>query len=781
MRTLTRTCAVLCGTSVLALAGPVWAQTAPDEADGGGIREIVVTAQKREQSLNKVGLTVNVLGGDALRERQITSIQDLTAAIPSMSYADTPTSSPIISLRGVGFYDTTLSATPAVSLYMNQVPLAYPIMAGHGIFDLQRVEVLKGPQGILFGQNSTGGAINYVPAAPTSTVTAGISVTAGNYDLISEEGYLSGPMSDNLRVRVAQRITHAGGWQRSLSRPDGPDSRNGKKRAYEGRMLVDFEPVEGVKFELNVNGWLDRGEPQAAQLIGFNVQIPGSGFPGVLNSPLAGRDNRDADWVAGLPKRDNSFWQVSLRGDIAIAGDVTLTSVTAYSKLKQFAQIDFDGTAFPQQLYNPERGKIRSFYQELRLSNGSDNRLRWMIGGNYSDDEVNQESFYQFNVASTSIAFGLNAGGQNKFGVDQTTKSRAAFANAEFDVIPQLTVKGGIRYTNATLTTTNCGWDVTPPYKVGEIFYGAGNYVPLACFPINDLGAAFAGVAPGAPGRFFDEQDEDNVSWKAGLDWKPIDGALIYAHVAKGFKSGGFPSIGASVWSQFLKLEQESVLDYEVGGKFSLFDRRLQVNAAAFWYDYRNKQLRARTIDPVWGNLDVVQNIPKSTVKGAELEITAVPFDGLTMTAAGSYTDGKIDEFSGVNAAGIVADFAGTNMPYSPKWNLSFDGQYKFPVTETTQAFLGGTVTYRSSTISVVGGNTNPPNATPQSITLYGIDPYTLVNLRAGVESEHWRIEVWGKNVLNKYYWNTAYPAFDTITRYSGMPATYGVTVGLKL
>ena len=287
MKRLSITCLALCSTSLMGLAAtPAWADEAKGASTNSGIQEIVVTAQKRAESLNKVGLTVNVLSADALRARQISSIQDLTASVPSMSYADTPTSSPIISLRGVGFYDTTLSATPAVSLYMNQVPLAYPIMAGHGIFDLQRVEVLKGPQGILFGQNSTGGAINYVPAAPTSKLTAGITGTIGSYDLLSEEGYISGPLSDTLRVRVSQRVETSSGWQRSLSRPNGPDSRNGKKRVYEGRMLVDFEPVEGAKFELNLNGWLDKGEPQAAQLIGFNPQIPGFADPAVLASPL---------------------------------------------------------------------------------------------------------------------------------------------------------------------------------------------------------------------------------------------------------------------------------------------------------------------------------------------------------------------------------------------------------------------------------------------------------------------------------------------------------------
>lgn len=765
----------LSGSSLLCIA----ATPAQAQEEQSGIQEIIVTAQKRQESLNKVGLTVNVLSGDALRERQITSIQDLTASIPSMSYADTPTSAPIISLRGVGFYDTTLSATPAVSLYMNQVPLAYPIMAAHGIFDLQRVEVLKGPQGILFGQNSTGGAINYVPAAPTDTTEAGARITVGNYNLVSEEAYLSAPLSDTLRFRLAQRIEHSSGWQKSASRPDGPDARNGKKRIYEGRLLLDFEPSDTAKFQLNVNGWKDTGEPQAAQLIGFNVQVPGLGDPNVLATPLAPHKNTAADWVPGLPKRDNHFYQISLRGDIELFSDVTLTSVSAYSKLKQDERIDWDGTPYAEQLYNPEQGSIRSYYQELRLSNGEANRFRWMIGGNYTDDKIDQYSFYRWNFASTANAFGVP--GENIFYVAQKTKAKAAFASLEFDVMPELTAKGGIRYTSAKLSTNNCGADITPPYSLGEIFYGAGNYTPGACFPFNDLGVTVGDVAPFTSGRFIAKEKEDNVSWKLGIDWKPQPGFLIYANVAKGFKSGGFPSIGASVFSQFLKLKQESVLDYEIGTKLSLLNRRLQVNAAAFYYDYRNKQLRARNIDPVWGNLDVVQNIPKSTVKGAELEITALPVDGLTLSASGSYTKGEIDKFTGVNAAGVNADFAGTPMPYSPKWNLSFDGQYKFPLGGAVDGFMGGTVTYRSKTISVVGGNENPPNAVPNDTSLFGIDSYTLVNLRAGVESERWRFEIWGKNVFNKYYWNTAYPAFDTIVRYTGMPATYGATLSLTL
>ena len=774
MKRLTVRNGALCGVMALCLVpAPLLAQEA-----AGGLDEIVVTANKRQESLSKVGLTVNVLSADALRQRQISTIQDLTATIPSMSYAETPTSSPIITIRGVGFYDTTLSATPTVSLYMNQVPLAYPIMAGHGIFDLERVEVMKGPQGILFGQNSTGGAINYVPAAPTDELHAGITLGYGRFNRITQEAFVSGPISDTLRVRVSERTVNSNGWQKSLTRPG---DKNGKTKTMEGRILVDFEPSDRAKFQLNLNGWVDKSQPQAAQLIGFNVQIPGMGDPDVLASPLGGSSNRNADWVEGLPRRDNNFFQMSLRGDIELTDDITLTSVTAYSKLKQNESSDWDGTALAEQLYNPEKGRIRSLYQELRLSNGNDGAFRWMIGGNYQDDKVHQYSFYRWNVASTSIGLGLFDNGQNIFYVDQKTKSEAAFANLEYDLLSQVTFKGGIRYTHSKLSTSNCGADITEPYLIGQLFYGAGNYTPGACFPFNDLGVQVGDTAPYTSGRFVDTEGEDNVSWKLGIDWKPADGTLVYANVSKGYKGGGFPSIGASVFSQFLKLKQESVVDYEVGTKLSLLDRRLQINAAGFYYDYRNKQLRARNIDPIWGNLDVVQNIPKSSVKGFELEMTARPVDGLTLMAGGSYIKGKIKKFVGINAAGVGADFGGTAMPYSPKWNLTLDGQYDVPLGGELKGFVGANMTYRSKTISVVGGSENPPNAVPNTFPMFGIDSYALVNLRAGVETDTWRVELWGKNVFNKYYWNTVYPAFDTIVRYTGMPATFGVNFSYKM
>jgi outer membrane receptor for Fe3+-dicitrate len=178
----------------------------------------------------------------------------------------------------------------------------------------------------------------------------------------------------------------------------------------------------------------------------------------------------------------------------------------------------------------------------------------------------------------------------------------------------------------------------------------------------------------------------------------------------------------------------------------------------------------------------VLQNIPKSSAKGAEFEIQALPIAGLSINTAFTYLDATIDKFSGINAAGVAADFAGTNTPFTPKFSVSSNIDYKFPLSGALNAFIGTSVTYRSTTDSVVGGDLNPPSASVQREALFAIKAYTLVDVRAGIESEdgHWRASLWGKNVLNEYYWNNAVSVFDTISRFAGKPATFGVTVGYR-
>src|SRR5258706_1878335 len=201
------------------------AETSKDRTEASGqaagpdysLQEIIVTANKREESINKVGLTIKALGAAQLEQQHISSLQDLAAAVPGLQYAQTENATPVYTLRGIGYYDTTIGAPPAVSVYIDQAPLAYPVMTTRALFDLERVEVLKGPQGTLFGNNATGGAINYIAAKPTNYFSTGFTATTDRFGQFAGEGYVSGPVTDTLKARVAVSTTQGGDWQHTYT------------------------------------------------------------------------------------------------------------------------------------------------------------------------------------------------------------------------------------------------------------------------------------------------------------------------------------------------------------------------------------------------------------------------------------------------------------------------------------------------------------------------------------------------------------------------------------
>ncbi|HUD92560.1 TonB-dependent receptor [Sphingobium sp.] len=770
------------------IASPVAAQSSDGIAEAPAVlADIVVTANKREQKLNDLGATVAVVTGDALSLRQINSLADLAQTIPSLSFTTTANNTPVFTLRGIGFYETSLAAYPAVSVYVDEVALPFPALTTHSAYDLQRVEVLKGPQGTLFGQNATGGAINYVAAKPTSDFSAGANLTYGRFNEVIGEGYLSGPLADGLTARLSARVENADGWQQSNSRSGDT---NGKVRTYAGRLQLAWEPSDGARFLFNLNGWRDKGETQAPQYIGIQPQNPIIG-PELAASAFSREKPRVADWTPGVPYANNRFLQASLRSDIDVTDDLVLTSLTAYENYRHRQGSEADGLPISTLDIVSDSGSIKSFSQELRLANGGGGRARWVVGGNYEHSKVDQGFLYDITKSTASTTLGIVLGYPISFpsaSSKQTMTNYAIFGNMEYDLTPTLTVKAGARYTKARNNVTSCNVTTSGlPGDAGPFFFdillgGAfGPYVNGTCFAINDLGAANGSVAPGAPGAYTGKLDEDNVSWRVGLDWKVRPGMLVYGNIARGYKAGGFPTVSASTFTQYLPVTQESVLSYEAGFKASLLDRMLQLNGAAFYYDYSDKQLRTKINAPPFGILDVLGNVPKSTVKGFEIELDARPIEGLSINTAFTYLDAKIDRFAGFNTVGVLTNFAGSRVPFTPKYQVGANVDYEFLLTNRWNGFVGGSVAYRSDTVALVGGDINPPNASPQSKKLFGIDSYTLVDVRAGVRMPGNKVQlsVWGKNIFNEYYWNNV-AAGDAISRYVGRPTTYGVSVGYK-
>lgn len=772
------------GVSTIAFHGSAWAQEQDAQRQpSAGLNEIIVTAQKREESLTDVPLSITAASGEQLADRGVVNVSDLVKLVPGFNYTESAFSTPVYTLRGVGFYDTSLGAKPTVSIYQDQIPIPFSIMTRGATLDLERVEVLKGPQGTLFGSNATGGAINYVAAKPTSMPAARIEAGIDNFGQVTAGGFISGPFTDTLAVRVAVRTEQGGAWQRSYTR----DDELGDRSFSTARILLDFQPTDRMHFNLNVNGFIDQSDGQAAQLIGV-VPLGNPARLGPLATyPIAPRDNRDADWTPEQrPDRDDWFYQAAFRGDFDLTDDLTLTSITSWSEYDNDQNIDPDGVALRDYFYNTT-GRITALSQELRLQ-GNLGDLTYTLGGNYSRERTYQQDdagpydqstpAYQFVDAGLGIPFTVYSQyARQKF------VNKAVFANLDYDIVDYVTLHGGIRYTDTTIDFAGCTAD--RGFALGQgiqnllnAVRGGAGLPPIAIPPDSCVTIDATTLTVGEVRR---ELDEDNVSWRAGIDYKPNPDTLLYASVSKGYKSGSFPLLSASDAAQFNPVTQEAVTAYELGAKLTVLDNTAQINGAVFYYDYSDKQLKGRVIaDPdVFGPLEALVNVPQARIQGAELQVDLAPVDGLRLSVGATYLDTKVKgSFVNFDSYGNRVDFGGSTFPYTPEFQLVADAQYDWSLGADVGAFVGANASYQSNTKAVLGDARQTPSA---DLTAQGgltIDSYTLVDLRAGLSlaDERYKISAFVRNVGDTYYWTNATRITDTTVRFTGRPRTFGVT-----
>jgi len=753
------------------------ADAAPAASDVSQITEIVVTAQKREEKVNSVPMSITAVTGDQLAAAGVTQVRDLVKMTPGFSYADSYVGSPIYTLRGVGFSDISLGGRPTVSIYSDEAPIPFAIETRGADFDLDRVEVLKGPQGTLFGQNATGGAINFIAAKPTAAFTAGAEATYGNFNTLNGSGFVSGPISDTVEVRVAVKHDSADGWQRSYT----TGAKNGAVDFTDARAILAWTPTSRFRAELTVSGYLDKSDVQAGQAIAITPSVPAAaGFvPGLLTYPLSPNNARAADFNPGQSyARDNSFIQAVGRMDYTLANEIILTSLTAYSHYREDQLQDIDGTTLSN-LNQQTNGKIDSISEELRASGALFGRGHFTVGLNYADDnvrELNHDVLAQSTQAFLFVPLGGPLFTDFNDSNNQRVKTSAVFGNLDYDVTDTVNGYGGVRYTDTRNRFNGCSSDsgdgvAASDFTIFQNFVRGELGLP-AHAPIP-AGGCVTGNALQLPGLVVSSLNESNVSWRVGAEWKAWDRTLLYANVSKGFKAGGYPSLGATAAAQYLPATQESVVAYEAGFKSTLLENTLQLNGAVFYYDYRDKQVLGRVLDPVFGPLLKLVNIPKSEITGAELQATWAPIRGLTITAGGSYIDSQVlGSFVNYDPNGALVDFKGEAFPNTPKWQFVSDANYSWSVMENLNAFVGGGVTYQSETNSQLG-----------DLPSLNVKGYTLVDLRAGVESpdRRWKLSVWGRNVGNTFYATTINRNLDTTVRFAGMPATYGLTIAYRV
>jgi outer membrane receptor protein involved in Fe transport len=748
------------------------------------MESIVVTADKRSESITEVPMAIAAISGDDLTVKGVAAPADLTKIVSGFRYSEGNNGTPVYSIRGVGFNETSLGALANVPVYVDEVPVPFPIMTKGVAMDLERVEVLKGPQGTLFGQNATGGAINFIAAKPTDSFQAAITGGLGNYSDRSAEGFVSGPLTPDLNARFAFKADKSGPWQKSPTTGD----ELGRKDTLDGRLLFDWKPSEALKIRFGVTANEDHSEPQALQYSGYRYQfypaiifnvLPVSDQNIIQNTPLS-TDPRVADWGPRQPRNNSHQNQVFLHADYDLGHDAVLTYIFSHSNFDRFLYSDPDGLAI-ENSEGESRGSISSTSHELRVAGTAfGDKGKWMVGLNYDDSTVDQVDTIRLGQNSNSYALvvaALAAGAPPAYALglhfsdannvsNQEFVNKAGFAAFDYSFTESITGHVSARRTVATDAFSGCTTDAGDGVTGAAIngLFGS-NIQPGGCITGVQVGT----VMTPQPTFISQKLDERNNSWRASLDWKPIKDTLIYATVSRGYKGGSFPDLSAFSPFQYRPVVQESLLSTEIGFKALLPEQRLQFDGAIFHYNYQNKQVRGSTDTGFpFGVLPSLINVPKSTEDGLELQADWRPFDGWKFSANAVYIRSRIDgNFTSYDDFGALLNFHGESLPNTPELQWNADAQYNWSLGNGYGAFLGVSANHQGSTFNGFGEHTE-----------FAIDAFTLLDLRAGIEPDnaHWRATFWARNVTDKYYWINQLRIGDTITKVVGMPRTFGVT-----
>lgn len=794
------------------------------------MEEIVVTAQKREQLVTDVPMSVTALSGDDLKTLGLTDTRDLAMLVPGLSYSVSPQETPVYTMRGIGFNTYNFTSTSPVGIYYDEFASPYPYAAKGMSFDMDRLEVLKGPQGTLYGRNTTGGLVNYISNQPGEEFEAEITVGMGEFETTTAEGFVSGPVTDTLGLRAAFAWEKSGeGWQKSVTRPG---DELGKKDRYAVRVIADFHPNDSFQANLTVNHWQDESDSTARQVVGAQDSIPGltiGYFPwdqfSIFDFVVSGRDAELADWydpssgspgagawpaaftpVADVANEADST-QINLRMDWHLNENLTLTSLTHSGTTERDDFLGQSGTSAEYGL-TQSVGEIDTFSQELRLSGvAADGRVNYIVGLYYSKDDLFEEDYYwseataslrglRFVSAGAAAAlgplFGLDAagtaalvaraqGGFRTWGsfVESESESRAVFGQIDYKITDELELTLGARYTEDDLNGASCSRDNQGDNNIQGVWnllfvtatagLGPNHWAqPGECISFLDVTNFSAGLVD--PHGHPNDLKQDSFSWRTALSWEPGDSAMFYASISRGFKSGVVPSASAFTAEQLQPVEQEEVLTYEIGTKATPTDW-MQINASLYHYNYENKQLFSYILDPVFRALRTLVNVPEAEVRGGEVDVILYPGDNTVVKFGASYVDSEITKFLGVDGTGAIQNYKGSSFQETPEWEYTFLLSHNFNLADTLSLRATVDVSYRDEAKADLTAQGVPDPLFNK------VHSYTLVGARLALSSaeDNWEVALFGRNLTDEYYaLMTETLSNEFANRLPGMPRTWG-------
>lgn len=674
--TVSRT--LLAGFCTMALLWGSGATAQVATSTGAGIETVVVTAQKRSENIQTIPLTVQAFTSKSIADLGIKASTDLSQFSPNVDIA-LPAGAgnqPIISIRGVGLNDYDTNNAGPNGVYMDEVYLSSPASQTFQAFDLERIEILKGPQGTLYGRNTSGGAINFISAKPSDEVTGAFHAEYDAFNTYQIQGALGGPIADGLDGRIAVVQNGSGGYTFNALTGNRENGANN----IAGRAMLQWKPRENLTLLLNVHGASVANRPAEYRHLG-GYDPATFDLCSVARVYSANSDCVDL-FGYGTPKNfysgaynrqqhlDVHNWGSYLRGDYQL-GDITLTSISAFDHNDKLHPEDSD--ASPNRELEINFGvHATNFTQELRATQQTD-KYNWVFGLYYLNEDLHQDQPLYILLDADNFFGGPGSGdGIAEIAYDnsrQTTDSYAAFGQGTYDLTEKLKLTLGAR-----VTTESKSFQYAGSYQFQQ--GGMDHFGPL----IQDTLPA---------GKSFHRSLSNTAfNWRAALNYDVTEDVMTYVSVATGFKSGGFNGSFLSTDPVQLDLQldpikPEKVTAYETGVKSTFFDNRLLFNAALFYNDYHDLQIF--TLEPIPNTnlaVNVLANAKRAHMMGADLQVEARPIDNLSISAQLGLLQAKIDssEVIGVNASGSSIFDHGHQLPLAPHVTLSTLADYRIPV-----------------------------------------------------------------------------------------------------
>ena len=673
-----------------------------------GLTEIIVTAQRREESSQHAALAISTVTGDAIVNANVTRPGGLTDLVPALQATDDTGPYSIFYVRGVGNFAANALSDPALLFNFNGVTVSRSGTSGF-FYDLERVEVLEGPQGTLYGRNATGGAINVIPKAPVLGEFGGdASVQYGNYSASREDLALNLPIGDISAVRLAAfRVKHDGYMD------DGTESQDDTG----ARLSFLVAPTDSLRITL-VGDYFHQGGDQAGGTVtGVTSSFtnPPTFSPsdrlGFFSPQVAAYLQTQKDFLNGanfLPfqnvnNEDNRFYGIAATIDWKTPIG-TLTVLPAYRD----SQLDYRSFATGVLLSEISQEKQTTF--EARLASDSNQAFRYVVGLYYLDDPEDVP-LYDINQQANATF--------SQYGTD--TVSHAAFANLSYAVTPEVRLEGGLRYTkdekefegaeqaNSIICTIETPFGPSCP-NAGVLPYSQAAAVPPVYFNPNGTITTLTSFTNNQSASY------SKVTWRGGADWDITDRNLLYGSVETGFKSGGF-----FFSSDYNVYQPETITAYTIGSKNRFLDNRLQANVELFYWKYHNQQISHLGTDSEHDTIFPTQNVGQSTIKGIEWDFHARPVQNTLLSADIQYNDAVYNSFlyqtpnnnggvsngtgcpnEAISTTNYTVNCSGKQPPYAPRWSLAVGAQETIPMPNSASLIGNARVHYQTETLTAL-------------------------------------------------------------------------------